>query len=181
MDNAVHMTRIGRGVLSLVILALLGFTLQTVAFSGASFTAHSSNAANVFVTGSLLHINDQDSRVMISASGLCPGDSAVGTMTLTGTGTVSGVYSLDATGLVNVPASPRLSDALTLWIQDVTAAPVTLYQGTVTAFSSAALGTIDVGGSRTYRLTLAYPAGTAVAALQGASLAAGLRVTGVSQ
>jgi hypothetical protein len=62
----------------------------------------------------------------------------------------------------------------------VTGVAQTLYTGTVTAFSSTALGTIGVGASRVYRITLSYPAGTTNAALQGSSLSLALNVTGVS-
>ena len=84
------MTWIWRGLLSLVVLAVLAFTLNALVFSGASFTAGSANPANVFVAGSLSHSNDQSGRVMLAASGLTPGASNAGTMKLTNAGNVSG-------------------------------------------------------------------------------------------
>jgi hypothetical protein len=181
MGTASHLTRIRRGTLSLAILALLAFTLGSVAFSGASYTSVSANPANVVVTGALLHSNSQDGLVAIAADGLAPGDSSVGTMTITGAGTVGGAYTLSVSDLVDTPATPRLSDALTLTVQDVSGAPQTLYSGAVSALPDVSLGSIGAGASRVYRLTVAYPAGTARAELQGSSLTLGLRITGVSQ
>jgi hypothetical protein len=163
------------------VLALLSLTLHALVFSGASVTAGSSTPANVFLAGSLTHVDSQDGRVMISAGGLVPGISRSGTMALTGTGTVDGVFTLSAASLINTPASPRLSDVLTLTVEDTTGAPQNLFQGKVSGFASVGLGTIAAGASRTYRLTLSYPAGANDAALQGAMMTLGLNVTGVAR
>lgn len=170
-----------RGLLSLVVLALCALTINSVGFSGASYVAPSANPVNIFATGTLLHSNSQDGGVVVAASGMAPGDSAVGTMTVTGGGTIAGAYTLSASGLVDVPSSPRLSSALTLTVEDRTGAPITLYSGPLSDLTSVGMGVISVGATRTYRVTLAYPAGTNVAALQGASSSLALAVTGVSQ
>jgi hypothetical protein len=180
MSSARRPTRTWRGLLSLAVLALLALTLHTLVFSGASFTAGSATPANVFVAGVLTHVNSQDGQVMVSASNLAPGISRSGTMMLTGTGTVAGVFTLSAASLTNSPASPRLSDVLTLKVEDVTGAAQNLYVGTVSGFASVGLGTIGSGASRTYRLTVSYPAGNNDAALQGATMTLGLNVTGVA-
>jgi hypothetical protein len=159
----------------------MALTLSTVALSGASYIAPSANPANVFTTGTLLHSNSQDGSVVITAGNMAPGDSSMGTMTLTGSGTLAGAYTLAASGLSDIPDSPGLSHTLSLTVEDITGAPQTLFTGPVSSFSTAALGTIAPGASRTYRLTLSYPAGTNVAALQGASMSVVLGVTGVSQ
>ncbi len=174
------MTWIWRGVLSLVVLAVLAFTLNALVFSGASFTAGSANPASVFVAGSLSNSNDQSGQVMLNASGMAPGASSVGTMKLTNSGNVSGAFTLNPTSLANTRASPRLSDALVLTVADVTGTATTLYQGSVSAFSAASLGTIAPGAARSYQLTLSFPAGTNSAALQGATMTLALQVTGVS-
>ena len=180
MSTSNRATWIWRGLLSLVVLAGLAFTLKTVAFSGATFTAGSASPVNVFVAGRLSHTNDQDGRLMIRASDLLPGTSAAGTMTLTATGSLGGVFTLGAANLVNTPAAPRLSDVVTLVVEDITGTTRTLYSGSVSAFTAASLGTIAPGTARTYRLTLAYPAGTIDASLQGATLTLSLLVTGVA-
>jgi len=178
VSNVGRRTWIWRGLLSLVVLAVLALTLDALAFSGASFAAGSVSPANVFTAGVLSHT---DSLVTANASGLVPGASSVGTMTLIGTGNVPGAFTLSTSSLTNTPATPALSGVLTLKVEDVTGTATTLYQGLVSSFSSKGLGTIAAGASRTYKITLAYPAGTNNASLQGAAMTLVLQVTGVSQ
>jgi len=173
-------SRLKRALISLVTLAALAVTLQSVVFSGASFTAASATPDNSFVAGDLLHTNSGDGQVVIDAAGMVPGASKNATLTLTGSGDLTGAYTLSKSGVADTPAWPGLSGTLVLTVEDVTGAPTTLFQGTVSAFSAAGLGTIGPGDVRTYRLTLAYPAGTNNAALQGATMTLGLNVTGVS-
>ena len=180
MSGKRHLTWIWRVTLSLVVLAVLAFTLSALASSGASFTTGSADAANVFTAGTLSNSNDQSGQVMLNASGLAPGRSSVGTMKVTNAGTVSGAFTLNPTSLANTPTSPALSDTLALTVQDVTGTATTLYQGSASAFSAANLGTIAPGAARSYRLTLSYPAGTDIAGLQGATMTMALQVTGVS-
>jgi spore coat-associated protein N len=180
VSGALRASRVWRVLLTLLVLAVLAITLQSLRLSGASYAAASANPANVFVAGSLSHTNDQNGQVMFVASDLEPGDSRDGTMTLTGTGTVSGSYTLSASSLANVPASPPLSGKLNLTIEDVTGTPTTLWEGTVAAFASTDLGDIAPEVSRAYRITLDYPDGADDSALQGATMTLVLRVEGVS-
>ena len=181
MSTASYRTWIWRGLLSLVVVTALAFTLHALAFSGASFIASSASPADVFVTGILANTNAQNGLVAVNASGLVPGASGAGTMKLTSTGNVPGDFTLSTSNLTNTPVTPRLSDVLTLKVEDITGTAATLYQGPVSSFSSASLGTITAGASRTYRVTLAYPAVTDNASLQGAAMTVALRITGVSQ
>ena len=167
-----------RVLASLVVLAVLAFTLHAVEFSDAGYAAGSVNPADLFVAGTLLHTNSKNGQVIIAASGLEPGDSSVGTMTLTGTGTVSGSFTLSISSLVDVPSSPALSDTLQLTVEDITGAPATLYDDDVGDLPDTPLGTIAPGASRTYRITLSYPDGADDATLQGATMNLTLQVTG---
>lgn len=168
-------------LLTLVVLAVLAFTLQSLRTSGASFVAASANPSNVFVAGTLSHGNNRNNQVMIAASGLEPGGSKVGTMTLTGTGDVSGDYALSTLSLVDTPADPPLSGTLWLTIEDTTGTSDTLYDDLVSELDTVPLGTIAPGETRSYTVTLAYPDGPADGTLQGASMALTLQVSGVSQ
>ena len=56
---------------------------------------------------------------------------------------------LSASGLVDTPSSPRLSDALAMTVEDGTTG-ATLYDGPVSGFSSADLGVIAPGEAHTY-------------------------------
>ena len=175
-------TKVKKAFLTLVVLALLAVALQSLVFSGASFTSGSGNPGNAFTAGTFGHTNSKDGVLVIDAAGLWPGAAAqTGTLTITGTGDFSGVYTLTKAGVVDTPAAPGLSDALTLRIEDITGAAVTLSNTTVAGFTTASLGTIAPGASRQYRFTLAYPAAAANTALQGASMTLRLQFTGVSQ
>jgi hypothetical protein len=165
-----------KGLLSLGLLAVLTFALNSVAFSGANFTAGSASVV-ALTAGTLLHVNNQDGRLTIDATSLTPGHSVSGSMTLTGQGTVAGAYTLSASDLVDSPAFPRLSDALELAIEGGSG---TLYDGPVSGFSSADLGTLGPGDSRSYVLTLTYPDGTDDSRLQGANMMLGLQILGVT-
>ncbi len=169
-----------RALLSVLVLAILLFTLHTLRLSDASYTAASNNSVNIYTAGSLSHTNDCDGQVMLSASGLKPGLSSVGIMTLTGTGDGPGTYTLDDAGLVDVPDSPALSDTLVFTVEDITGTPVTLFSGLMSDFDSANLGSIAPLGVRSYRVTVAFPSGHMDSGLQGAVTTLVLEVTGVS-
>jgi hypothetical protein len=180
VSTASRTTWIWRSSLSLVVLAVLAFTLYATVFSGASFTAGSVNPGAIFFSGTLAHSNDASGAFAVDASGLLPGASQTGVMTLRSAGTAAARYALSPIGLTDTPASPALSGVLTLKVEDITAAPVTLYDGTVAAFSSADLGSIAAGATRSYRLTLAYPAGPNSVDLQGAAMTLSLDVSGAT-
>jgi hypothetical protein len=173
-------TKAGKGLLSLLVLALLAFTLQSLVFSGASFTATSSNAASIFTSGSLSHTNSAADLVILDASYLRPGVSKEGTVTITGGGTLSGTYTLSKGAVVDSSAGGLLSQTLVLLVQEV-GAPAPIYQGSISGWTTAlALGVIAPGASRTYLVRLTYPAAAANSALDGTALSIPLTFTGVS-
>lgn len=169
------------GLLGLCVAALLAFTLHSLRLSDASFAAASANDSNVFIAGTFGHVNSRDGQVMLQAAGMEPGDASVGTMTLTGTGTLAGEYTLAPASLTDVPVAPPLSGTLSLTIEDTTGAPVTLYDGVVANLGEEDLGVIAPGQTRSYRLTLEYPDGPNISALQGATMTLVLQVSGVTQ
>jgi hypothetical protein len=172
------------GLLGLAVLALLGFTLHSLRLSDASFAAASANTSNVFIAGSLGHVDNQDGRVMISVSDMEPGSSADAIMTLTGTGNVPGDYTLTAASVVNTPSTAPLAGELVLAVEDIAGA-TTLWDDTVsdllTTTDPPELGIIAPDQTRSYRVTVSYPDGPNEGALQGASMTLVLQVTGVSQ
>ncbi len=175
-------TKVKKAFLTLVVLALLAVALQSLVFSGASFTSSRGNSGNTFTAGAFGHTNSKDGVLVIDAAGLWPGGSAkTGTLTITGTGDFSGAYTLTKAGVVDTPASPGLSNALTLRIEDITGTAQTLSNTTVAGFNTVSVGTIASGASRQYRFTLTYPATAADTALQGASMTLRLQFTGVAQ
>jgi hypothetical protein len=169
-----------RAFLTLIVLALLALVIQSIVFSGASFTSASSNPGNVFTAGSLSHDNNKNGQLVLNAIALRPGLSQNSSLIITGGGTVSGVYTLSKSTLVDTPAASGFSTALTLRLEDVTGTTTTLYNGTVAAFTQVSLGTITPGQVRTYRFTLTFSAANATSAMQGATSRLNLDVTGAS-
>lgn len=173
-------TKAGKALLSLVVLALLAVALESLVYSDASFTAGSANPANVFTAGSLSHTNDKAGAVIVDASDLRPGMSKEGTVTITGTGTLTGVYSLNKGAVVDDPATPGLSTTLDLFIQEA-GATTPLYDDRVSLLpATLALGPIAPGASRTYMIRLTFPLARADGALQGATMTLPLQFMGVA-
>ena len=178
MSTTRHRSSILRGLFSLVVLGVLAFTLHSVVFSGASFTATTANTGNLFTAGNLGHSNDQNDRQLINAGGLYPGASRSGIMTLKGTGDVSGRYTLTVTSAT--PPSSSLAAALTLTITESGVAQP-LYQGSLAGLPQLDLGSLAPDQIRSLTFTLAYPAANASPSLAGAATAVELTITGVSQ
>jgi len=174
-------TKVKKAFLTLVVLALLAVALQSLVFSGANFTSTRGNPGNVFTAGTLSHVNSKDGQVVLNAANLRPGQSLNGSLTITGGGDFSARYTISKVSLTDTPASPALSAALTLTIDDTTGAAVQEWSGAASTFSSVTIDTIAPGATRTYRFTLTYPTATAVPALQGASMALRLQFAGVQQ
>ena len=172
--------RAKRALVSLVVLALLALILQSVVFSGASFTSRTTNPGSVFTAGSLVHTNSKDGQVVLNATALRPGQSQNGTLTITGGGDLSGGYTLAKSTLVDNPAASGFSAALTLQVEDTTGTATTLYNGTVAELTQVSLGTIAPAQVRTYRFTLTFSGTLATSAMQGATSTLGPTITGAS-
>ncbi len=166
--------------LTLVVLALLAVTLQSLVFSGASFLSSSQNPSQSFAAGTVSHINSRDGVAIVTAAGLRPGTSAQGTVTITGGEDVPAAYSAVNAGITDAPATPGLSSVLRLRIDDVTGAPQTLYNGALSAFGTVGLATIAPYQARTFRFTLTWPLAAADPALQAASTTVAVQFLGVS-
>jgi spore coat-associated protein N len=169
-----------RAIVTVVLLGFVGVVVQQVAFSGASISWKTGNPGSTQNAGTFSFNSTKDGQVIIAAARMKPGDSQSGNVTLTGAGDYSGVYVLTRTGLVDSPTDPAFSAALHLKVEDVDAGRV-FYNGTLSGFTSVALGTIAVGESAAYTLTLTFPTSGANPALQGATTTATLAFTAVAQ
>ena len=174
--------RLKTALVSLLVLALLALVLQSLVFSGASFTSGSRNTGNALAAGTLSHIDSRSGQVVLAATGLRPGQSSSGTLTITGVGNLSAMYTLSVASLVDTPASAALSGALQLTIDDMTSGTaVREWSGLVSSLGTVPLDTIAPGAVRTYRFTLSFPAANAASGLQDAAMTLRLQFTGVQQ
>jgi spore coat-associated protein N len=175
-------TTAGKALASLLVLAALALTLHSLVFSDASFVASSSNPGNVFTAGSLSHTNSVADQVVFDAAFLRPGLSKEGTVTIEGSGGLTGVYTLTKGAVVDSSADGALSQTLVLTVEEV-GATTPIFDDTIAAWQDPLLlGSIAPGPSsaRTYLLRLAYPAGSADSALDGTTLTLPMTFTGTS-
>jgi spore coat-associated protein N len=169
--------KMARAFVTLVVLALLAVTLQTIVFSGANFSAVSRNPSQSFTAGTVSHINDKSGQAILTATNLRPGaSSAPGLVTITGGEDVPAAYSV-VKGTV-APAT-GLAQVLYLRIED-TAGGSALFDNALGTFGTVGLATIAPGESKTYKFTLYWPVGGADPALQGESITIPLEFVGVS-
>ena len=155
----------------LVALVLLSAASITARFSGASFSAASSNPSASFSAGTLTVSNSKAGQVLIAAQNLRPSKSAQGTLTVQNASNFSASYQLVINSINDTPSSPGLSNGLTLTVDDVTSSTRTLYSGTLAAAPAqpVSLGTLSPSQSASYRVTLTMPATPVNPALQGAT------------
>src|SRR5688572_12785 len=65
--------------------------------SGANFNSTSANPGNVVTAGNLAHDNSKAGAAVLTADKLRPGQSQSGTVTITNTGDIDGVFSIAKT------------------------------------------------------------------------------------
>jgi hypothetical protein len=146
----------------IVALVLVAVAVAVAVFATATFTSSSANAGNVVATGDLA-VGNSKSGAILTASGLVPGDSSTGTVTISNTGSSSGSFSLTTSNLQDTPGAggQPLSGHLDLVIQDITvpATPTQIYSGKLNAVGTIQLGRWNAGESHTYKFTTTFPNG----------------------
>jgi len=157
----------------LICLALVTVVVGTTVFSNASFTSATKNTSS-FAGGKITITNSKAPTAVLDASLMRPGQTRTGTLSIT-ENDVPATYTLSSVGLTDTPASPALSAALDLKIEDTTGAAVTLFNGKLNTFSSIALGTFSAGQTKVYTFTVSWAVGASNPALQNASSSLTLR------
>jgi spore coat-associated protein N len=156
--------------LLLAALALISLALGTAIFSGASFTSKSANSASL-AAGSVQISSSAPNQALVSATGMKPGDSKEGTVSIGNQGDVAGTVTLKANGLTGA----TLGAVIVLKIEDITGTASKKYEGKLASFSSIDLGSFAAGTTRKYRFTLSWPSSSNEAALQGLSVSLALQ------
>jgi len=130
--------------------------------SGAVFTAHSANPANLFTSGALAHTNSKDGSAILSLDKMKPADTVSGTVTLRNTGDIPGTFTLSKSALRDTPGpnGGELSSKLDVAIVDKGDSRA-IYSGKLGAMGDRALGAYAPGEAHTYQFTVTFPdAGT---------------------
>ena len=113
--------------MALSAIVLIGLTV-TADRSSASFTATTTNPANVFGSATLTASNDKSAAAsLISISNLVPGDTANRTVTISNTGNASFTY----TGAISAVASTAL------WTDTTNGLQVTVKRGAAVLYAGA--------------------------------------------
>ena len=158
-----------------VLFALMLAAMMAVG-SGANFNSTSANPGNVVTAGNLMHSNGKDGDPVLTVDLLKPGETRSGTVSITNTGDIDGVFSIAKTVVSDstAPANPFASK-LRLRVEDLTAGGPALYDGVLGSMGTVAAGTLAPGAAHTYRFTVEFPDGGANGAdnaYKGASLEA---------
>ena len=142
-----------------IIAALFALSLAAMmaVASGASFTSTSANAGNIVTAGILSHSNSKPGAIL-NVSGLAPGNSDNGTVTITNTGDVDGVFSLSKTNVTNSDTGNPLGGKLDVVVTDVTTS-TQVYSGKLGLMGVRPAGTIAAGASHVYDFTVSFPDG----------------------
>src|SRR5271170_2428414 len=96
----------------IVAVLLIAIALGVALFAKASFTTSSANAGNMVAAGTL-SVDSGNSAILV-ASGMVPGESRDGTVSVSNTGSASGNFSLTTTNLKDTPSTPAFSAAVDL-------------------------------------------------------------------
>ena len=168
------------------VLVAVGVTVA----SGASFTAQTANANNIFTAGSMTMTNSKAPGAILTASNMKPGDAttnATGTVVIKNTGTLPGAFTLSRSSLTDTPGapSPLISTQIQLDITDCgadqicgganAADDVSKFSNPLASMSSSiALGTWAVNEQHTYQFVASLPLATPNA-YQGLSATAGFQ------
>ena len=130
-------------------------------FAGASVQWSAASAAlpgEMFSSGAVTHAGGS---VVLDSGRIEPGQTLTGSVVVANDGDAPGRFALRTGELVDDPgpAGGSLARTLRLTITDVTCAssPRSIYEGSLTGLSSVALGTLDAGAVRAYRIALTFP------------------------
>jgi spore coat-associated protein N len=160
-------TLVSRPRRTLAALATVLVAVGITAASGADFTATSANADTTFATGTLEITNAKEAQaVWASTADMRPGDPArTGTVDITNSGSLSGVFTLQRGTVIDSDDDNPLSGKLDLVVKDCgtfdsgtptcDAGDPVRYTGTVAAMGSAvALGTFAAGDAHRYEFSV---------------------------
>ena len=131
------------------IAALGAVTIAAIGGTYANFTATPLTIPNNAITTGTLVLQRSGSGAVLTAQGVKVGETVNGSVTITNTGTLTGAFTL--TGALEGGSDATLAGQLRLVIyEDADGSGSPVYDGTFSAFGSAALGSFGPGASHTF-------------------------------
>jgi hypothetical protein len=152
----------------LALLALVCAAAGSVAFTTAVLTSRSSNPSSLSAA-SVVVGNSKAGTAILSGSGMSPGTTRTGSLSIANNGDVAATFKLEVADRTDNPSSPALSSVLDLSVDDITSVPASVFSGKLADLSQITLGSFAAGAQRSYRFTLSWPSGSTNSGLQGAS------------
>ena len=146
----------------LLSLSALAVASAVIMASGANFTSTTANPGNTYTAGDLKHSNSKDGSAIFSADKMKPGESRSGTVDITNTGDINGVFTLSKS---NLTQTAGFASKLTLGVVDCKADGCgngndsSVYSGSVAGMGSEALGTFAPSDLHRYQFTVTFPNG----------------------
>lgn len=122
--------------------------------SGADYTAQTNNTISAVTSGSFSHTNSKNDSAIFNLQNLKPGDTVIGAVTLTNTGSLPGTFTLTEKTSNNTFSN----NVLSLAIVD-TATNAVVYNGNFGGLEDGAknaLGVWQPNESHTYRFTVQF-------------------------
>lgn len=150
-------------VLVVAALLFLALLLAAVGVSVAAFTASSESHGSI--SAGDLTFDLAPASAIVDTSGMKPGDSRAGVVTLTNR-QAAGSFSLGFGGI----GSSTLASTLRLTVKRTAPAAQTLYDGSLAGVPTLPLGTVGTGQAVTLALTFAWPADAVDPSLQAQSI-----------
>ncbi len=136
---------------------------STVIFaSGANFTSQTANPGNTYTAGDLKHTNSKNGSAVFTASLMKPGESRNGTVDITNTGDIDGVFTLSKS---NLSQTAGFASKLNLVVTDCkadgcgNANDAGVYSGTLAGMGAQALGTFAAAEVHRYQFAVTFPEG----------------------
>ena len=139
-------------IISLIVIVVAALVVM---FSFSIFNSTSANPGNLTTSGIMEQSNSADGQAILTVEKLLPGQSGNGTVTIENVGDANGDFTLTASNLVDEPATPALSDVLTLVVTDGT---TEVYNGPLGGIATVALGTWQAGESHSFTFTVTFDA-----------------------
>lgn len=146
----------------LLSLSALAVASAVIMASGANFTSTTANPGNTYTAGDLKHSNSKDGSAIFSADKMKPGETRSGTVDITNTGDIDGVFTLAKS---NLTQTAGFGGKLNLVVTDCkadgcgNANDTNVYTGSVSGMGTRALGTYAPSDVHRYEFAVTFPNG----------------------
>jgi hypothetical protein len=146
----------------LLSLSALAVASAVIMASGANCTSSTANPGNTYTAGDLKQSNSKNGSAVFSANLMKPGETRSGTVDITNTGDIDGVFTLNKS---NLSQTAGFASKLNLVVTDCkadgcgNANDASVYSGSLSGMGPEALGTFAPGELHRYQFAVTFPDG----------------------